>query len=32
MYHLDDEHRYMMVMGVGPEGSDGNYTPPFDAA
>ena len=25
MYHLDDEHRYIMVMGVGPEGSDGNY-------
>ena len=25
MYHPDDEHRYIMVMGVGPEGSDGNY-------
>ena len=26
MYHLDDDNRYIMVMGVGPEGSDGNYT------
>ena len=25
MYHLDDDHRYIMIMGVGPEGSDGNY-------
>ncbi|KAH8043982.1 hypothetical protein JL720_17240 [Aureococcus anophagefferens] len=26
MYHLDDDNRYIMVMGVGPEGSGGNYT------
>jgi len=25
MYHLDDDHRYLMVMGVGPEGADGAY-------
>mmetsp|Transcript_136 Transcript_136/g.525 ORF Transcript_136/g.525 Transcript_136/m.525 type:complete len:218 (+) Transcript_136:152-805(+) len=26
MYHLDDENRYLIIMGVGPEGSDGQYT------
>ena len=27
MYHLDDDNRYLMFMGVGPEGPDGNFTP-----
>mmetsp|Transcript_13680 Transcript_13680/g.18237 ORF Transcript_13680/g.18237 Transcript_13680/m.18237 type:complete len:133 (-) Transcript_13680:87-485(-) len=25
MYHLDDENRYIMIMGVGPEGNEGHY-------
>mmetsp|Transcript_6596 Transcript_6596/g.20599 ORF Transcript_6596/g.20599 Transcript_6596/m.20599 type:complete len:128 (+) Transcript_6596:69-452(+) len=25
LYHLDDDNRYIMVMGVGPEGADGAY-------
>ena len=26
MYHLDDDNRYCMIMGVGPEGPDGKFT------
>ena len=27
MYHLDDDNRYCIIMGVGPEGADGQFTP-----
>ena len=26
MYHLDDDNRYCIIMGVGPEGADGQFT------